>query len=205
MNWQMLIDTVHEQFIKTPSIEKIAVAFSITQVLLSYRNHVLLYPAGIISCSLFIFLMYDTGLYAECLLNIYYMVMSLYGWYYWVFPTKKNNKQQELLISKCNSRDWQIVIAICIGAFILFAFTLSRFTDSTVPVIDSFVSASAWAGMWLLAKRKIENWILLNISNVVAIPLLFYKGLPLTALLTIFLFTIAVFGYFRWKKLLTQE
>ena len=80
-------------------------------------------------------------------------------------------------------------------------FALKNFTDSDVPLIDAWVSSTAWAGMWLLARRKIENWILLNISNAFAIPLLFYKNLPLFALLTIFLFGVAVWGYFEWKKL----
>jgi nicotinamide mononucleotide transporter len=71
--------------------------------------------------------------------------------------------------------------------------------------MDSFVAATAWAGMWLLAKRKLENWVLLNISNIVAIPLLFYKHLPLNALLTLFLFIVAVMGYFRWKKIMRKE
>jgi nicotinamide mononucleotide transporter len=69
-----------------------------------------------------------------------------------------------------------------------------------VPVWDAWVSATAWAGMWLLAKRKVENWILLNISNIFAIPLLFYKQLPLFAGLTIILFIVAVFGYFDWRR-----
>jgi nicotinamide mononucleotide transporter len=71
--------------------------------------------------------------------------------------------------------------------------------------MDAWVSATAWAGMWLLAKRKIENWILLNISNAFAIPLLFYKQLPLYALLTAFLFIVAVLGYFDWMKILKQK
>jgi nicotinamide mononucleotide transporter len=82
---------------------------------------------------------------------------------------------------------------------------LKYYTDSTVPYWDAWVSATAWAGMWLLAKRKIENWILLNISNAFAIPLLFHKNLPLYALLTLFLFIVAVQGYFKWNKILKQE
>jgi nicotinamide mononucleotide transporter len=96
-------------------------------------------------------------------------------------------------------------IIIALGGWGIFYFLLSRFSDSNVPVMDAFVSASACAGMWLLAKRKLENWILLNISNLVAIPLLFYKHLYLTTLLTIFLFTIAIFGYLGWRKIVQQR
>jgi nicotinamide mononucleotide transporter len=69
-----------------------------------------------------------------------------------------------------------------------------------VPVWDAFVSATAWAGMWLLARRKVENWVFLNISNLFAVPLLFYKKLPMFAVLTVFLFVVACFGYFDWKR-----
>jgi nicotinamide mononucleotide transporter len=82
---------------------------------------------------------------------------------------------------------------------------LKYFTPSTVPVADAFVSATAWAGMWLLARRKVENWVLLNISNAVAVPLLFHKQLPLYAGLTVFLFIIAVQGYFQWRKIARQN
>jgi nicotinamide mononucleotide transporter len=88
---------------------------------------------------------------------------------------------------------------------VLLYTVLVNFTDSTVPLADSWVSATAWAGMWLLAKRKIENWILLNISNAFAIPLLLYKQLPLYAALTLFLFVIAILGYIDWNKTLKQK
>ena len=97
-------------------------------------------------------------------------------------------------------REWLVVAAIVIGGFVLGYELLSRFTPSTVPVWDAWVSATAWAGTWLLARRKIENWILLNVSNIFAIPLLFYKQLPMFAALTVFLFIVAVFGYFDWRK-----
>jgi nicotinamide mononucleotide transporter len=98
-----------------------------------------------------------------------------------------------------------VTIIISIGGFALLAVLLKNFTPSTVPYWDAWVSSTAWAGMWLLAKRKIENWVLLNISNLFAVPLLFYKQLPMFALLTIFLFIIAVQGYFEWRKIVRDD
>jgi len=89
--------------------------------------------------------------------------------------------------------------------FVVLYMVLMRFTDSTVPIWDAWVSATAWAGMWLLAKRKIENWVLLNISNAFAIPLLAYKGLHLYALLTLFLFIVALLGFFEWKRIISRQ
>src|SRR5690606_25283004 len=108
-------------------------------------------------------------------------------------------------ITRANKKEWLQAIGIVAAAFVILYFVLTQFTDSTVPVFDSWVSATAWAGMWLLAKRKIENWILLNISNAFAIPLLFYKQLPLYALLTLFLFIVAVMGYRDWNKMIQQK
>ena len=82
---------------------------------------------------------------------------------------------------------------------------LKNFTTSNVPVWDAWVSSTAWAGMWLLAKRKVENWILLNISNLFAIPLLWYKHLIMFSALTLFLFIVAIFGYFVWLAILKKE
>jgi nicotinamide mononucleotide transporter len=200
MNWQEMLDYVvlHWQRV----IEIIAVVFGVTEVLLSYRNNVLLYPAGIISCCLSIFLMYESKLYAESGLSAYYFIMSIWGWIQW---QKRSRTSDHLPVTKANQKDWGIVTAICLGGFIMIFLILKNLTDSQVPVMDAFVSATAWAGMYLLARRKLENWILLNISNIVAIPLLFYKGLSIYALLTIVLFIVAVFGYFKWRRIMKEE
>jgi len=190
-----------QQVAQTSWIEWLAVGFSVAEVLLARANKVTLYPAGIIATLLSVYLFIISGLYAESLLNGYYIVMSIYGWWYWV---KKKDKPP-VPITFTDKKEWQTVAAIVAGGFIVLYLTLKNFTPSTVPLCDAFVSATAWAGMWLLAKRKVENWILLNISNAVAIPLLFYKHLPLYAALTIFLFVVAVQGYFQWKKLVKKE
>jgi nicotinamide mononucleotide transporter len=99
----------------------------------------------------------------------------------------------------------RITLGIAILGWGFLYIILEHFTDSDVPIMDAFVSSTAWAGMWLLAKRKLENWVWLNVSNLVAIPLLFHKNLAMFALLTVFLFVIAIFGYLDWKKILNQE
>lgn len=186
------------QLMQTTIIEAVAVFFGVASVLLANRNSVWLYPTGIVSTGLYLYIMSSVGLYAETLLNGYYLAMSIYGWVRW----QQNKEDMSASAITYNSaKDWKIAIGITTIGFVVLYFTLSRYTDSDVPIADAVVSAFAWAGMWLLAKHKIENWVFLNISNAIAIPLLIYKGIPLTALLTVVLFTVAVFGYFRWKKL----
>lgn len=185
----------------TPLLEWLGVAFGVAEVLLAKRNNVLLYPAGIISVLLTSYIFLRSGLYAESLLNIYYLVMSIYGWAVWV----KSKHHPALRITAAGRRDWLITLGIIAAGFVFLAFALQHWTNSSVPYWDAWVSATAWAGMWLLARRKLENWLLLNISNAFAIPLLLHKHLPLYALLTLFLFIIAIQGFFHWKKLLSSQ
>jgi len=190
--WNLVL----QQIADTDCIQWLSVAFGIAEVLLAKVNNIALYPAGLGSTILAVYLLITAGLFAEAALNGYYVVMSVYGWWYWF----KKKHSPPVPITRCCRRDWAIVVGIISGSFMILALLLTQFTPSTVPLWDACVSATAWAGMWLLAKRKLENWILLNISNAFAIPLLFFKKLPLFAALTIFLFIIGVQGYFLWRK-----
>jgi nicotinamide mononucleotide transporter len=190
-----------QQITQTGIIQWIAVTLAVTEVILAQQNKIALYPTGIAATTISVFILFEAGLYAESLLNLYYIIMSIYGWWYWI---KKKNKPQ-VKISYSNAREWIIVLLIITVGFGLLSFILNYFTPSTVPFADAWISATAWAGMWLLAKRKIENWILLNISNLFAIPLLFHKQLPLFALLTIFLFIVAIIGYIKWSRIIRKE
>lgn len=192
-NWLQLFA---EQFKEIGWLQWVGLLAGIAEVLLARNNRIALYPAGILASAISIFLLYEAGLYAECLLSMYYIVMSFYGWWHW----HRRKNEPAVRASYSSRHTLQFVIAfVVLGYFILYL-ALRYLTPSTVPHLDAFVSATAWAGMWLLARRKIENWILLNISNAVAIPLLFHKDLPLYGLLTAFLFIVAIQGYFRWKK-----
>ncbi|WP_317163361.1 nicotinamide riboside transporter PnuC [Mucilaginibacter arboris] len=198
---QYWLQLLSQQILETGWLQWLAVVFGVAEVLLAKRNNVLLYPAGLIGTMLSIVLLLEAQLYAETLLNVYYIAMSVYGWWFWM---KKRN-QPTVPITYSNRREWIITALITfVGGLVLYL-VLKKFTPSTVPVWDAFVSASAWAGTWLLTRRKIENWIVLNVSNLFAVPLLFYKQLPLFALLTIFLFVVAIFGYFDWKRIYRQQ
>lgn len=197
-NW---FELFMQQLKATTWLEWIGVSFGVAEVLLARANKVWLYPTGIISVITGTYLFFKSGLYAESLLNLYYLVMSVYGWWFWVYHRDEN----PLPVTKANAKDWKITAGIVFIGFLVLFISLKYFTDSTVPVLDAWVSATAWAGMWLLARRKVENWALLNLSNAFAIPLLFYKQLPLFALLTLFLFIVAILSYYEWKKIAEEN
>ncbi|WP_293297146.1 nicotinamide riboside transporter PnuC [Pedobacter sp. UBA4863] len=191
-----------EQVMATGYLEWFAVAFGVTEVLLAKRNNILLYPAGIIGIVLGLYLKLNAKLYAESLLSMYYLVMSVYGWIIW---SKRKAKNETLPVSWTTKKELQIALTISIGGYFILYYALVNFTNSDVPILDAFVSSVAWAGMWLLARRKIENWIFLNVSNMVAIPLMWHKDFVMFALLTLFLFIVAIFGYFDWKKIYDKQ
>lgn len=185
------------QFLNIDVLQWAILVLGVSEVLLAKVNNILLYPTGIAATALAIYSLFAAQLYAECLLHLYYIVMSIYGWWHW---TKKKN-EPAVIVRFTTRREWLFSLVIIFGGWALLYFALITFTPSTVPVWDAWVSATAWAGTWLLARRKVENWLLLNVSNAFAIPLLFYKDLPLFAVLTFFLFVVACFGYADWRKL----
>jgi nicotinamide mononucleotide transporter len=205
----MLLAALHQiaeqamtQLSQTSWLEYIAVVMGMASVLLSRANNIYTYPTGIAGTLVSIVLFVEAGLYAEAVLNVYYFVMSVYGWWKWA---RHSPEQAPLPVTLNNRRDWlHTGLFVVLGWPALWA-ALRFATDSTVPVLDAFVSATAWCGMWLMAKRKVENWLLLNLSNIVAIFLLWYKGLYFLSLLTLFLFIVAIFGYFSWRKTALQR
>lgn len=198
---QHWITLFEEQIRETTVLQWLAVLLGVAEVLFARANNIWLYPTGIAGIVISIYLLLVVQLYAESILNLYYLVMSVYGWVYWV---KKKN-EPPVKISWCNGRELTISLVITFGGWLVLYLLFKNFTPSNVPIWDAWVSSSAWAGMWLLARRKIENWIFLNISNLFAIPLLFYKGLPMFAVLTLFLFVVAFWGFFEWKSSLKKE
>lgn len=201
MTIQAWLHLLADQLKETDWLQWLGLLLGVGEVLLARANKIALYPTGIAASAISIYLLFGAGLYGECLLTLYYIVMSFYGWWYWI----KKKHLPPVKISYSTKREWIIVSAIVVIGYLLLYFVLKYLTPSTVPQWDALVSSTAWAGMWLLARRKIENWILLNISNGLAIPLLFQKALPLYALLTIFLFIVAVQGYFSWRKKIKKE
>lgn len=188
-------------FMQLPWMESLGVTLGVAQVLLARKNNIHNYLFGIFSILISFWVLYQSKLYADILLNLYYLIMSIYGWFYWKFGSQK----EAVPISYSNKLEHFKALGIVLVCFSLMNYWLRFHTNSDVPFWDAGVSAFAWAGMWLMAKRKMENWIYLNISNLLAIPLLFYKELYLYAGLTLFLFVVGTSGYFKWKKIIENE
>jgi nicotinamide mononucleotide transporter len=175
--------------------EFIGVITGIGSVYFSKKENILVYPVGMISTIIFTYLYLTHQLYADASVNLYYTVMSIIGWVMW---SKKKDPSTNLVITKSSGSDWKNAILFFVGCWVVLYIVLSRFTDSTVPIADSFTSAAAFTGMLLMNKKKIENWFWWIITNIASIPLNAYKGLYFASLQYIVLLVIAISGWRSW-------
>lgn len=185
-------------------LELTAIVASIISVMFSFKNKILVFPFGIICTSIFIYLLYKWNLLGDMVINGYYLIMSIYGWYVW---TRKVDASQVTPVTKTHQLEWMksmvLFIVTAFGIYLLYYFT-DRI-ENIVSYIDMITTGIFFAGMWLMALRKIEHWLVLFIGNVISVPLYFYKGYSFSAMLYIFLAIIAVIGYVEWKKYLNNE
>lgn len=198
-----MIDALVEGIQQTGWLEWTAVVTGILSVWFSSRENILVYPTGIISVLIYVYLAYQYLLYADMGVNGYYFVMSMYGWYHWT-QTDDVDKAQ-IPVSTNSKKEHLISVAILVVSFSILVFVLSNFTDSDVPYWDATTTCFAILGMWLMARKKLESWIAWIITNLISIPLYFYKGLVLTSFQFLIFTAIAVAGYFAWKKSLEEE
>ena len=185
-------------------LEIIAVIFGFLSVLYSKQNKVLVFPTGMISTIIFVYLLLKWELLGDMMINAYYFIMSVYGWYFW---TKKVDQTHVTPISTTTTKEKQASVAIFI-ATLIFVFAVYKTFDkwtSWVAYVDALTTAIFFVGMWLMAKRKIENWIFWIIGDIISVPLYFYKGFTFTSFQYLGFTVIAIYGYLAWKKLLNNN
>lgn len=199
-----IFDSIFDQFLSYKQIdfylEIIAVVFGLLSVWFAKKNHIAVYPLGIISTLIFVYLLYKFYLIGDMMINAYYFLMSIYGWYIW---TKKKDGHIVCKITYMNAFEKRTAIILFISS-LFFVFIVYYAIDrglSLIPLIDILTTALFFVGMWLMANKKIENWILWIIADLISIPLYFYKGMVFTSFQYLIFTVIAVFGYLSWKKI----
>ncbi|MEO9891463.1 nicotinamide riboside transporter PnuC [Aurantibacter sp.] len=185
-------------------LEMIGVFFGFLSVWYSKQENILVFPTGIISTGIFVYILLVFGLLGDMLINAYYFTMSIYGWYFW---TRKGEGSSVIPITTTtrNERKWSVVLFIGTVIFVCGVYLVFDKFDSWISYVDTITTAIFFVGMWLMAKKKIENWIYWIIGDLISVPLYWYKGLIFTSL-QFFLFTIiAIYGYIAWKKSLDKK
>ena len=184
-------------------LEIIGVLFGLASVLFAKKNNIHVYSKGIISTIICVYWLNKWGLMGDMMINIYYTTMSIYGWYLW---SRKSDDKPELPITSVTSKElyYGVLLFILTVVFVLFVYNyFDKFTHWTAYV-DTFTTGIFFVGMWLMAKRKLENWVLWIIGDLVSIPLYFYRGYTFTSIQYAIFTIIAVYGYIEWKKNLNK-
>jgi len=194
-------DIFYQNLLQSTWLEAIAVLLGLMSVWYAKKANILVYPTGIVSVLIYVFLCYYAGLYADMGINFFYFVVSIYGWYKW---TRKDDANNELPISRCSPTQHLAGIVAAVFFFLVLQYVLRHYTDSTVPYVDSFTTAIFIVGMGLMALKKIENWIYWIIGDLVSIPLYFHKDLVLTSFQYLIFLILAILGYLEWQRKLKQ-
>jgi nicotinamide mononucleotide transporter len=182
--------------------ELVAVISGIASVWFSKKENILVYPVGLINTVLYVYLSIKGSLFGEASVNFYYTVMSIYGWILW---TKRDRQHHIILqITGSSFKEWiqQVLFFTFFYVSIFFALIWARkaFFANTIPAMDAFASATAFTGMWLMAKKKVESWYWWIATDLTSIPLYFIKGYVLTSVYYIILLILAVLGLIEWME-----
>lgn len=205
MIFDVFMETIVQQFIEgmrqTSLLEYIAVFAGIASVWFSKKENILVYPIGLINTIIYIFLSLKGHLIGEASVNFYYTVMSVYGWFVWT--QKDESKEYKLHISFSSSREWlyQLFFFGVFYTVIFFALQYLKidFAPGAIPWADALASASAYTGMWLMTRKKVESWIWWIVTNIASIPLYFVKGYVFTSVYYFVLLILAIYGLIEWR------
>ena len=186
------------------TLEITGVVFGLLSVWLAKKNHIGVFPTGMISTSIYVYLLIKWGLVGDMLINAYYFGMSVYGWVIW---TQVNDQKQTTPISRINKQEWRYLLLLFVGSlgFVYGVYQWFGLWNSSTAVVDTLTTAIFFSGMWLMARRKIENWIFWIVGDIISVPLYLIKGFSFTSLQYLIFTFIAIYGYLEWKKILDNH
>lgn len=200
---QAFLELIYKGLIQTSWLEMIAVLSGIISVWYSRKENILVYPTGLLNTIIYIYISIKGNLLGEASVNVYYTIMSLYGWYLWTRVDP--NKQTVILqITKSTLKDWRNQLFFFIGFYVIIYFSLvflkKEFAPEAIPWADALASAAAYTAMWLMAKKKVESWFWWIVTNLASIPLYFIKGYAFTSVQFIILLILAIAGWKSWLE-----
>lgn len=206
LNAYMNITEIYQQFVtdinQTTWYEYVGVLMGIASVWFSRKENIMVYPTGLINTIIYIYLSFKGGLLGEASVNIYYTVMSIYGWLLWA---KKDQQQHHVLqITTATKKEWLQHCCFFAVFYVVIYFALvylkKDFALGAIPWADAFASATAFTGMWLMTKKKVESWYWWIATNIASIPLYFVKHYVFTSVYYVVLLIMAFAGLFEWLK-----
>jgi len=206
------ISEIYQQFIdgirNTSTPELIAVISGIASVWFSRKENILVYPVGLVGTIIYVFITLEHHLPGEASVNLYYTIMSIYGWYLWTLRNKRQEKIVQITFSDAAMWKKQLLFfAACYIIIFSCLVYLHRYFYASIPWADAFASATAFTGMWLMTRKKVESWYWWIATNIASVPLYFVKELMMSSVYYFILLLLAFWGLSTWKKkaLVTPE
>ncbi|MFI3323804.1 MAG: nicotinamide riboside transporter PnuC [Rikenellaceae bacterium] len=192
------------------SLEVLGALVGILYIILEYRASVWLWPVGVVMPVIYIYIYFVAGIYADMGINVYFLLAAIYGWIVWLRGTHRkassDEQQRPSEAIQCTTpREWMWCTAAFVATFAALAYTLINFTNSTVPYCDSLTTALSVVGMWMLAHKRIEHWIIWIVVDAISTLLYIEKSLYPTAALYALYTIIAICGYFKWRRMMHME
>jgi len=183
----------------------IAAALGLAAIFLQIKQNAWYWGISIIMVSMYIVVYIEAKLYADMSLQVYYLVVGIYGWWAWLFGKKEKDNRKAITVTSTSNEQWIFLSILSVGSFFLIAWILINYTNSDVPRWDAFTTALSFAATWMLARKKLENWLVWIIVDVTSSVIYYFKGLYPTMGLFVFLSIMAVIGYLEWKKDLKND
>ncbi len=185
-------------------LEITAVIFGLISVGYAKKNSIWVYPTGMISTSIFVYLLLKWTLLGDMLINAYYFMMSAYGWYYW---SKKKEQVHAHPVTVIQAKEYKMGLVLFLVSliFIFWVYQVFDKWQDWTAYADTLTTAIFFVGMWFMARRKLEHWLFWIVGDIISVPLYFYKGLTLTSLQYVIFTIIAIYGYRSWKKILDKS
>ena len=178
-------------------LEAVAVLFGIVSVFLSVRENIWSWPTAIVNVSLYFALFFKSGLYSDMGLQSVYFVLSIYGWYEWLYGGKGHTA---LKVSRTPTRVWTVLAVIAVAVWASLGRLTSGLPGASLPYVDAGTTTTSLIAQWMMTRKLLENWILWTIVDVAYIAMFVYKGLYLTAFNYAVYFVLAAMGYVAWKR-----
>lgn len=198
-----------QEIMNSTWMEIVAASLGLVSVWYAKKADILTYPSGIVSVLLYVYICFKAQLYADMGINAYYFVFSVYGWIIW---SRKDENKEELPVTYSSKKTWAISIIVFLISLVIIQILLRIFKaddavywSTFVPYTDTFTTAVAIVGMWLMAVKKVENWLFWIATDVVSVPLYLYKGLVFTSFQYFVFLILAVLGYIEWRKLAKEQ
>lgn len=197
-----LLQPVADALRSVNPLELVAVGFGLVSVYLSTREHIVSWPTAIVNVAIFFVLFWRAKLYADAVLQLVYLALSVYGWYEWLYGGAQHSR---LKVSRATRRHWVVLTPLFLVGGLGLGALLDRFTDSPVPYFDAMLTSASLVAQWMMTRKLLENWLIWIAADLVYVPLFIVRDLPLTAVQYAVFLALAALGYRGWRASLRAQ